>query len=302
VFVFILHGHAFAQTPESTPIAEVDAPIAYQNSGAISVYEPNTGSRRIAPEYSGSHAAPDWSPDGTRIAFHGDFREIAYADVATGEVTSVATCDAPCAFVFDPAWSPDGTSLAFVRIIGDGAKTAAAQIVVVDLATGTEQVGYEDTAGNIWLYGPRWASDGQRLVVEWDQFASKRLSEERILAVGLGIIDLALANLVRLDGTEGGNTPDWSPTSDLIVFARGGDLATVAPDGSQPTQLTTFDPSIESAIQPSFVPDGDAIIFVWVHGVIGQGETPNIGVLSLSSGDLHQVADSDWFTHPRMRP
>jgi Tol biopolymer transport system component len=260
------------------------------------------GSRRIAPSFSGAQAAPDWSPDGTKIVFHSDFREIAYADVATNDVTSVVRCDAPCAFVFDPAWSPDGTTLAFVRIIGAGVNTEAAQIVLVDSETGTEQIGYQDNAGDIWLYGPRWAPDGQQLVVEWDQFASDDLSEDEVLGLGLGIIDLDVAELDRLDGTEGGITPDWSPTGDLIVFGRDGNLATVTPDGSRLSQLTTFDPSIESAIQPSFVPDGDAIVFVWVHGVIGYGETPNVGVLPLDGGDPYQIADSDWFTHPRVRP
>jgi len=85
-----------------------------------------------------------WSPDGTRVAFHGDL-EVAsdetalfVVDVATGETEQLTAFD-ESRFA---TWSPDSSMIAFHRISTetDRAGRFARNIWVLDVATGEERV------------------------------------------------------------------------------------------------------------------------------------------------------------------
>ncbi len=102
--------------------------------------------RMVRPDGSDDHLAiggapaftehPDWSPDGTQIAYVVDWSSIWIANADGSDPIRIATCTTPCVDIDMPAWSPDGTQVAFRTLeITDGFYTGSA-IEVVDIASG----------------------------------------------------------------------------------------------------------------------------------------------------------------------
>ena len=277
--------------------------LVFQMTGSIWVQAPGEAARKVAAAVQTDNQHPDWSPDGSQIAFEANFAKIwTVGHDGTGEQERFA-CEDPCAAVYEPAWSPDGSTLAFIQILGDGTHTLSAQLMRLDVASGKVSVVHEDTAGDVWDYTPRWSGDGTRLVVEHDVFASNRLDEEQTLSTELRVIDLATSTATELKGTVGGESPDWSPTDELIVFSDGVNLFTIDADGRHKRRLTKFKVKRESAIQPSFTPDGASVVFTWVQGVKSSGQESTLpAMLNLSDGSVVAIEEARGATHTRLRP
>jgi Tol biopolymer transport system component len=107
------------------------------------------------------------------------------------------------------------------------------------------------------------------------------------------------------------NYPDWHPTEDLIVFSTRpwtgldegpSNLYTVRPDGSDVAQLTDFAAGQTRAVQPSWTPDGDRIIFTAVEGT-GFGD-PTMAIIDRDGTGLQPATSSGpmFGSHPRLRP
>jgi TolB protein len=104
-----------------------------------------TGQELFAPfDYgvTGSSNAPEWSPDGTRLAFHRDVQgspQVFIMDArsrAVRQLTSAGT------------WAPDGRHLAFISN-----RTGRRQVWVIDIETG--RVRQLTTVGDARL--PAWS-------------------------------------------------------------------------------------------------------------------------------------------------
>jgi Tol biopolymer transport system component len=114
-----------------------------------------------------SDGGPDWSPDGTKIAWNR--REAvtgANNDVwvmnADGTGAVNLTPDAPTAVEQSPAWSPDGTKIAFWSN-RDAADGGGFDIYVIN-ADGTNLRRLTNAPGNDAL--PAWSSDGRYIVFD----------------------------------------------------------------------------------------------------------------------------------------
>jgi dipeptidyl aminopeptidase/acylaminoacyl peptidase len=103
---------------------------------------------------------PQWSPDGTRIAFagarHEDWdidpvQDILVVDADGGETTMVTGFDGWCQF---PSWSPDGTRIAYQYTPGRFDDPRHGQIAVVDLATGARTILTASLDRNCSAYPP----------------------------------------------------------------------------------------------------------------------------------------------------
>ncbi|RYC04156.1 TolB family protein [Nocardioides zhouii] len=269
-------------------------PLVYQDSPSIWVdLADGNDIRDAAPGVRGDKQHPDWSPDGMRLAFDENFATIWVVHVDGTDEQAIYECVAPCAAVQDASWSPDGTQLAFMRVLGDGTHTVAAQVVVVDVASGDVRVVHEDRSGTAWVYQPRWSPDGKRIVLDRSVWASNLLDESVRRRTDLMIVTLGDgARLVR--GTRGGQAPDWSPDGSSVVFEVSGRLALISPDGTGRRWLTrkTDGPSI----QPTFLPDGTGVVFT-SDGAAG----PTAAAISLFDGTITRVT-STVATHPRVRP
>ena len=205
-----------AMSPDGTKIAFVrDNDIYVMNADG-------SGERKIV---GNPHVDefPQWSPDGTTIAFD-HYASKAPTDSGFSENSSImvvpvtgggATTLTQGGTAGEPTYSPDGTKIAFRRensiwvmdADGSDARALAPDVGVVD--------------------DPRWSPDGTRIAVstfndgEW-QARLRMGAEERLWAVGnIQYIDVRTGEVSDTGRTivTFWNAPNWLPSGELLLNA-----------------------------------------------------------------------------------
>jgi Tol biopolymer transport system component len=157
-------------------------------------------------------ASPQWSPDGTRIAFtmhppNDDTWGRAYIINADGtRLRRVSTFELE-GYVIDEehnSWSPDGTRIAFMRWLNDAdGNTIVRPLVIVDVATGkeTEAENVEVNGYGGWF----WSPDGTSLL---------QVPGDRSEHVGEVLVVDATTGAMRRIGwsADFANGPSWQRT------------------------------------------------------------------------------------------
>jgi Tol biopolymer transport system component len=175
------------------------------------------GLAHLTDSLSWNSADPEWSPDGSRIAFTYRFDEVddAYSiEVMNADGSSKSQVAYPPNWRTDlymaPTWSPDGRSLAFEFLSAANNGTAMSQILITDLSgSGIHTVVPAFATVFQWsasgASGPEWSPDGSRVVFRNDR--------------GLAMAPLdgsAIAQLTT-DSTDG--MASWTPQG-RILFTR----------------------------------------------------------------------------------
>ena len=208
--------------------------IALEISGDIYSFDADgTGLTRLT-DHPGEDRVPNWSPEGTRIAFASFRGGLWGIYVMDADGSDVALVTEEPGFTFSPSWSPDATKLAY--------QSSQGGVRVVNL----DGTGRTDLHGGI---DPAWSPDGS-LIAYWTSLSGiPRTDVFTMRPDGTGNFN------VTNDASTQDHSPDWSPDSQKILFFRDNVIHTIRPDG---TGLTPIVPGIV----PKFSPDGTKIVYV----------------------------------------
>ncbi|HYI12652.1 MAG TPA: hypothetical protein VEK57_26615 [Thermoanaerobaculia bacterium] len=287
------------------------------------------GLHYMSPDGSGIHDPlagdgmdtlhPDWSPDGTRIAF--DVDSAAGTDIWTAAADGSdpallidhADCPSDCVLATLPAWSPDGGSVAFLRMRANDSGIVAFTIEVLDVATGETRVVVTAPRRTAIQY-PRWCADGRSLIYQFTTFPTDGLERTTASGSAIAMVDAKAPDAVPVtltDPTLFAGYPDCRWSDDRIVFTtydlaeyHGTDepsnLYTIRADGTDLTQLTTYGRADQRATQPTWTPDGTRILFTLVEDFPEFDHPRHAAFIDEDGGGLEVLAPNA--THPRMRP
>ena len=258
---------------------------------------------------------PDWSPDGTQIAFErqpvGAPTEV-YVVGADGSDEHVVDPGCPAARPqgpvceeTGPSWSPDGSRLLFGWPSGSdaGGRVEVVAVGVMDADGGNvEQLTNLESPTTYEDAGGVWSPDAAQIA-----FIRKNTTAEPVDAMAVFVM--------AADGTDQHQITPWELRADDIAWAPDGsllsfrsepdasqpfigDLYTVAPDGSELTNITQGEPGTMT-LGSSWSPDSQWIVFA----ASGVEDNPDLYLMRRDGSDLTPLTQTPvWDSAPDWSP
>lgn len=224
---------------------------------------------------------PQWSADGTRVAFMRGLGAASEIWVVNADGSGATALTHNAAYDSFPAWSPDDAKIAF-QTNRDGNY----EIYVMN-TDGTGQVNLTQRDGlDAW---PSWSPDGAKITF----FALLTNYEVLVMSAdGSGRTDIS-----NDDATDW--YPLWSPDGTRIAFQSNrdgaGEVFVMAPDGSAQANIT-HDPALDGGA--AWSPDGSRIAFVSYRN--GNAEIYAMDVDG--TGQMRLTNDPGWDAGPTWSP
>jgi Tol biopolymer transport system component len=213
--------HGASWSPDGSRIVFWSEYAGNRDIYVVSVSEASSGASEEVPtrltEHPGLDTDPDWSPDGSRIAFSSDrdgneeiyVMELEAGQPGTGTGALTRLTDNPARDTA-PVWSPDGSLIAFES---DRAGNVDIYVVSPDGSSAAKPLTSDSTHDR----NAAWSPDGRYVA-----YQSGREWHEDICVVDVGA---ALESpdesaVIQLTSDEGGNRlPAWSPDGAWLAYA-----------------------------------------------------------------------------------
>lgn len=252
---------------------------ADHTNGALFTINPD-GTHRVQITFPASNVLdtePDWSPDGTQIAF--ERRTLCGGDCQTNELyvvnadgSNLHVIPTPEPTVESAAWSPDGGRIAFAMATGGVVNDLAVDVSIWEIrtdGTGLRQITHPIAFQQSEDHGVQFSPDGSRLVIERDLAACGWCPE--IFTVNS--TDGGKVVRVSPRGLSGFDHPDWSPDGAWVMFrsqtGRGGSskIFVARPDGTRIQAILDGTRTGLVYMSSSFSPDGHEMTIAIAPGV-----------------------------------
>ena len=239
----ILESRFPLMSPVWSPDGQYLAYVSFETKhSAVYVQQVRTGERRQVSARAGINGAPDWSPDGKKLALTlggtAGNPDIYILDLASQVLTRVT--DDP-AIDTEPVWAPDGRSLYFTSD-----RAGSPQIYQIGIQSGARPK--RITFGSSYNARPKVSPDGTLLAMVSLDNGNYRIAVQ----------DLASGNARVLSHGHLDESPSFAPNGATLIFSERdggrGELATVSTDGLTGLRLKASEGEIREPAWGPFIP------------------------------------------------